>query len=160
VGEGVTDLEPGQEVIALAARAFGSYTTAKGALCARRPANLTWEEAATLSVVFMTTRYALDHVGRLQEGERALIHAGAGGGGLAAMQWAKHVGAEVFATAGSEEKRAYLRSLGVAHVLDSRSLGFVEEVKLITKGEGVDVVLNSLSGEFIPASLSLLRDHG
>ncbi|EYF00540.1 Malonyl CoA-acyl carrier protein transacylase [Chondromyces apiculatus DSM 436] len=160
VGEGVTDLAVGQEVMALGARAFGSRMVTVSSLVTRRPAHLRWEEAATLPLVFVTAYYALEHVGRLRRGERVLIHAGAGGVGLAAIQWAQHVGAEIFATAGSEEKRAYLRDLGVQHVLDSRSLRFADEVHRITNGEGIDVVLNSLSSEFIPASLGLLRDHG
>jgi NADPH:quinone reductase-like Zn-dependent oxidoreductase/NAD(P)-dependent dehydrogenase (short-subunit alcohol dehydrogenase family)/acyl carrier protein len=160
VGEGVNGHRPGQEVIALGARAFGSRMKAASALCAPKPAKLGWEQAATLPVAFLTAYHALEHVGRLRRGERVLIHAGAGGVGLAAIQWAKRVGAEIFATAGSEEKRGYLRELGVAHVLDSRSLGFADEIRRITAGEGIDVVLNSLSGEFIPASLGLLRDHG
>ncbi|XXX76158.1 SDR family NAD(P)-dependent oxidoreductase [Sorangium sp. So ce134] len=160
VGEGVTDLALGQEVIALGECAFGSHMLARRAFVVNKPASLSWEQAATTPVAFLTAYYALEHVARLQEGERVLIHAGAGGVGLAAIQWAMHVGAEIFATAGSEEKRAYLRDLGVPHVLDSRSLRFAEDVKRITEGEGVDVVLNSLSGEFIPASLGLLRDQG
>jgi acyl transferase domain-containing protein/acyl carrier protein len=160
VGEGVRDLVCGQEVIAFGARAFGTYVKTKGVLCAPKPTGLSWEEAATLPTAFATALYALDEVGRLRAMERVLIHAGAGGVGLAAIQWAKHVGAEIFATAGSEEKRDYLRSLGVSHVLDSRSLRFVDEIKRITKGEGVDVVLNQLAGAFIPASLSVLREQG
>nr|AYM54555.1 hypothetical protein [Racemicystis crocea] len=160
VGEGVTEFAPGQEVIALGPCAFGSFMTARRELVAPKPSRLGWEEAATLPIAFLTAYYALAHVGRLRRGERVLIHAGAGGVGMAAIQWAKHVGAEIFATAGSEEKRALLRSLGVPHVLDSRSLRFADEIRRLTGGEGIDVVLNSLAGEFIPASLELLRDYG
>jgi len=81
---------------------------------------------------------------------RVLIHAGAGGVGLAALQICQSVGVEVFATAGSPEKRDFLRSLGVAHVFDSRSLAFADEIREVTRGDGVDVVLNSLPGEAIP----------
>jgi myxalamid-type polyketide synthase MxaB len=90
-------------------------------------------------------------------GERVLIHAAAGGVGLAAVQIAQAVGAEIFATAGSPEKRDYLRSLGVRHVMDSRTLAFADEIRRLTGGEGVDVVLNSLTGEAIARSLSVLR---
>jgi acyl carrier protein len=93
-------------------------------------------------------------------GERVLIHAAAGGVGLAAIQIARLLGAEIHATAGHPDKRAYLRALGIAHVYDSRSLAFVDEVRAATGGEGVDVVLNSLAGEFIPAGLALLRPQG
>lgn len=79
---------------------------------------------------------------------------------MTAVQLAQRAGAEVFATAGSSEKRAFLQSLGVPHVMDSRSLDFADEIMQITGGRGVDVVLNSLAGEFIPKSLSVLADHG
>jgi amino acid adenylation domain-containing protein len=160
VGEGVNDLVPGQEVVAMASRAIGSQVIARRTFVAQKPHHLSWPEAATLLIAFLTAHYALDHVGRLCAGERVLIHAGAGGVGLAAIQLAKRMGAEVFATAGSEEKRAYLRSIGVSHVFDSRSLRFVDEIKRVTDGNGVDVVLNSLAGDFIPASLSILGDYG
>ncbi|WP_308789574.1 SDR family NAD(P)-dependent oxidoreductase [Polyangium mundeleinium] len=160
VGEGVTRWSVGQEVLGFGARTFSSHVLARSEHIVAKSTRFSWAEAATLPAVFTTAHYALVRIGRLRRGERVLIHAGAGGVGLAAIQLAKHVGAEVFATAGSEEKRAYLRSIGVAHVFDSRSLAFVDEIKQITRGEGVDVVLNSLSGEFIPASLSLLRDYG
>jgi NADPH:quinone reductase-like Zn-dependent oxidoreductase/acyl carrier protein len=89
-----------------------------------------------------------------------LIHAATGGVGLAAIQLARHIGAEIFATAGSPEKRALLRSLGVQHVMDSRSLDFVDEVLALTNGEGVDVVLNSLGGDTLVRSIGLLRECG
>ena len=96
----------------------------------------------------------------MEPGERVLIHAASGGVGIAAIRVAQRLGAEILATAGSEEKRAYVRSLGVRHVFDSRSLRFVEAVREATGDEGVDVVLNSLAGAFIPAGLSLLRPFG
>ena len=104
--------------------------------------------------------YALNRLGHLKEGERVLIHSAAGGVGLAAIQIATAVGAEIYATAGSEEKRSYLRELGLTHVMDSRNLDFVEVIRTQTDGTGVDVVLNSLAGEFIPASLEVLRPFG
>jgi len=160
IGEGVTDLAVGDEVVALGIGAMASHVVTSRHLVAAKPAFLTWTDAGALPVVFVTAYLALARVAQLQKGERVLIHAGAGGVGMAAIQWAKHIGAEIFATAGSPEKRELLRSLGVHHALDSRSLSFVEEIRRITKGEGVDVVLNSLSGEFIPASFGLLRDYG
>ena len=160
LGEGVADLALGDEVIALASGSCGSFVTTSRLLVARKPAALSFEQAATLPIVHLTAYYAFTRVGHLRKGERVLIHAGAGGVGLAAIQWAQHVGAEIIATAGSEDKRALLRSLGVPCVTDSRSLRFVDDVLRFTGGEGVDVVLNSLSGEFIAKSLGLLRDYG
>lgn len=160
VGRGVKGFAPGDEVIALGMRAFGSHMVARHELVTRKPENLQWVEAATLPIAFLTAAYALEHVGKLRKGERVLIHAGAGGVGLAAIQWAQVAGAEVFATAGSDAKRSYLESLGVAHAFDSRSLRFADDIRRVTRGEGIDVVLNSLAGDFIPASLDLLRNHG
>src|SRR5207248_7753193 len=92
--------------------------------------------------------------------EKILIHAASGGVGLAAVQVARLTGAEIFATAGSEEKRAFLRSLGLRHVFDSRSHGFAEQIMQRTRGAGVNVVLNSLTGEFISRGLSVLAAGG
>src|SRR5690606_22728155 len=108
----------------------------------------------------LTTYHALYELAGLREGERVLIHAAAGGVGMAAVQLALRAGAEVFATAGSPEKREFLRRLGVAHVMDSRTLDFAEQVLEATGGRGVDVVLNSLAGEFIPRSLAALAEEG
>src|SRR5262249_55737161 len=94
---------------------------------------------------------------RLRLGERILIHSASGGVGLAAIQLARKVGAEILATAGNEEKRALLQSLGADAVYDSRSLDFAHNIK---HQGGVDVVLNSLSGEAMTRSLELLRPHG
>ena len=91
---------------------------------------------------------------------RDIPHAAAGGVGLAVIQIARQIGAEIHATAGRDEKHDYLRSLGVEHIFDSRSLSFVDGIRARTNGEGVDLVLNSLAGEFIPASLRLLRPYG
>src|SRR5206468_8168896 len=129
-------------------------------LVAARPANLSDAEAATIPVAFLTAHYALHTLAGMKAGDRVLIHAAAGGVGLAAVQLAQRAGAEVLATAGSDEKRAYLRSLGVRHVMDSRSLSFAEDVTKLTGGEGVHLVLNSLTGDFIPKSLGVLRRRG
>src|SRR5262249_1663583 len=117
-------------------------------------------EAATLPAAYTTAYYALITRGRLRAGERVLIHAGAGGVGLAAVNIATWRRAGIFATAGTPEKREYLRSLGVRHVWDSRSLDFAGQAMETTGGRGVDVVLNSLGGEFIPATLSVLAPYG
>lgn len=160
VGEGVEHLRVGDDAIGVLPYAFASHATTAAYAMAPKPAGVTHEQGATISIVFLTAHYALERLAQLQPGERVLIHAAAGGVGLAAIQIAQHLGAEVFATAGSDEKREHLRSLGVRHVFDSRSLDFVEGVREATRGEGVDVVLNSLPGEAIDASLGLLRAYG
>jgi NAD(P)-dependent dehydrogenase (short-subunit alcohol dehydrogenase family)/acyl carrier protein len=108
----------------------------------------------------MTAYYSLHTLGQMQPGERVLIHSAAGGVGLAAVQLALQAGTVVFATAGSSEKRDLLSALGVPHVMDSRSLTFADEVRELTAGEGVDLVLNSLAGEAIEKSLAILRPYG
>jgi NADPH:quinone reductase-like Zn-dependent oxidoreductase/acyl carrier protein len=160
IGEGVTDFSPGQAVVALAPWSFGSHVTTPACLAVPRPPTLTAEDAATLPMAFLTACYALERVGRLAKGERVLIHAATGGVGLAAIQVAQCIGAEIFATAGSAEKRELLRSLGIEHVMDSRTLAFADEVMARTGGQGVDLVLNCLVGDAIPAGLSILRAGG
>ncbi|WP_052375398.1 type I polyketide synthase [Chondromyces apiculatus] len=160
LGAGVSGLHEGDEVVAIATGSFASHVLADSRLVVPKPPGMSFDEAAAVPVAMLTAYHALASVAQLAKGERVLIHAGAGGVGLAAIQWALHVGAEVIATAGNEEKRALLRSLGVAHVADSRSSGFADDIRTWTRGEGVDVVLNSLSGEFIAQSLDLLREGG
>ncbi len=160
VGPGVDGFQVGQEVVALATGSFGSFVTTSAVLVVPKPAGLTHDEAASIPIVFLTAYHALHQLAGLSRGERVLIHAAAGGVGLAAVQLAQRAGAEIFATAGSPEKRDYLRSLGVAHVFHSRSIKFAGEVLESTGGEGVDVVLNSLAGDFIPKSLAVLRLNG
>jgi NADPH:quinone reductase-like Zn-dependent oxidoreductase/acyl carrier protein len=126
----------------------------------RKPDHLSCEEAATIPIAFLTAYYALHYLGRMQRGERVLIHGASGGVGLAAIQLAKRCGAEIFATGGTTTKRQLLQALGVPHVMDSRSLAFAEEVLELTRGEGVDLVLNSLAGDAISKSLSILRPFG
>ena len=160
VGEGVKGLAQGQTVMALGAGTFATYVTTAADLAGPIPGNLNAAEAATIPITFLTAEYALNRLAGMKAGDRVLIHAAAGGVGLAALQLAQRAGAEIFATAGSPEKRALLKSLGVAHVMDSRSLAFADEIKAITNGEGIDIVLNSLAGEFIPKSLGTLRANG
>jgi myxalamid-type polyketide synthase MxaB len=160
VGPGVSRCCPGDEVLALAAGAFSTFALAPQELVVPKPAGLSFAEAASVPGAFLTAEYALRHVAGLSRGERVLIHAAAGGVGLAAVEVARSAGAEIFATAGSPEKRDFLRTLGVRHVMSSRSLQFVAAISEATGGEGVDVVLNSLAGEFIPSTFSVLKRGG
>jgi len=160
VGPGVTNMKTGDEVIAVANASFGAFTTADARAVVPKPPAFSFGQAATIPIAFLTAYYSLHHLAKLSRGERVLIHAAAGGVGLAAVQLAQHAGAEIFATAGSAEKRAYLKSMRVPHVFDSRSLSFADEIMKATGGQGVDVVLNSLPGEYITRSLSILAPHG
>jgi NADPH:quinone reductase-like Zn-dependent oxidoreductase/NADP-dependent 3-hydroxy acid dehydrogenase YdfG/acyl carrier protein len=156
VGDRVVAITPSFARVGLAS----AYVTIPAQLAARAPAALDDSQAATLPLVFITALYALRELGRIRPGERVLIHAAAGGVGLAALQLVRHAGAEPLATAGSAAKRDYLRGLGVRHVFDSRSLDFARGVMAATDGRGVDVVLNSLAGEFVPAGLGVLAPRG
>ncbi|MGP3941154.1 SDR family NAD(P)-dependent oxidoreductase [Streptomyces sp. 6N106] len=162
VGPGVDHLRAGDRVVAADVHggAFGSFTVVPADRTAPLPEGLAPDTAAGLPIAFLTAWYALRHVGQVTAGERVLIHSATGGTGLAAIAVARLLGAEVLATAGSEEKRRFLRAMGIAHVMDSRSLDFRDEVKEATGGEGVDVVLNSLAGSAIRAGLECLRPFG
>ncbi|HKC11395.1 MAG TPA: SDR family NAD(P)-dependent oxidoreductase [Vicinamibacteria bacterium] len=160
IGDAAGEMKLGDEVLAIAFDSLATHVLADAQLVAPRPSGLSLEDAATVPISFVTAHYALHHLARLQPGERVLIHAAAGGVGLAALQIAQQMGAEVFATAGSPDKREFLCSLGVRHVMDSRALTFADEVREMTGGEGVDVVLNSLAGEAASLSLKALRPFG
>ena len=159
-GEGVTAFAPGDEVIALGKGAFKSHIIADENLVFPKPPDLTFARAASIPIAFLTAYYGLHDLARIRPGDRVLIHAAAGGVGLAAVQLAQRAGAIVFGTAGSPEKRAFLRSLGVEYVMSSRTLDFADQVMQYTDGQGVDIVLNALADEFIPKSLSVLADGG
>ncbi len=160
VGPGVTEFAPGDEVVAMAPAAFASRVIAPATAVLPKPGNLTFEECATIPVTFLTAHYALHEIARLREGESVLIHSGAGGVGMAAIQIAKCAGARVLATAGSAEKREILKLMGVDHVMDSRSLSFADEVLEFTGGRGVDIVLNSLAGRAIQKGFSCMAPFG
>ncbi|MGK5548558.1 type I polyketide synthase [Streptomyces sp. URMC 127] len=160
VGEGVTGVAVGERVFASGSGCLASHVVTAADAVARMPEAMGFAEAATLPAVFLTVHYGLGWQAGLSAGETVLVHGGAGGVGLAALQFARLRGAQVIATAGSPAKRDLLRALGVEHVLDSRSLAFAARVRELTGGRGVDVVLNSLAGEAVSRSLELLRPGG
>jgi acyl transferase domain-containing protein len=160
VGSGVSDLAVGQDVMTITPDCFRSFVTVPASRVAAVPRGLGRDEAAGAGVALTTAHYALHVLGRMSRGERVLVHAAAGGVGLAAVQIAQQAGAQVFATAGSAEKHAFLRSLGVQHVMSSRTPAFADEIMTLTGGDGVDLVLNSLNGEMIPRSLAALAPKG
>ncbi|GAA1397231.1 hypothetical protein GCM10009639_34370 [Kitasatospora putterlickiae] len=161
VGADVTDLKPGDRVFGLVTDAFGPLAVADRRTVAPVPAGLTFAEAAAIPVVHLTAYYGLVDLADLRPGEKLLVHAAAGGVGMAAIQLAHHLGAEVFATA-SPAKWDAVRALDVPveRIANSRDLGFRDAFRQATGGAGVDVVLNSLAGEFVDASLELLPRGG
>ncbi len=160
VGADVQDVRVGDAVIALAAEGVGSYVTTPACLVTPKPVQLSFTEAASIPIAYLTAYYALHEQARLRRGESVLIHSAAGGVGLAAVEVARWLNATVLTTAGTPEKRDHLHRLGIEHVFDSRSLGFADEVLAATGDEGVDVVLNSLTGEAISHSLEALSPYG
>jgi len=160
VGSGVDGIQEGDEVIGIGEGAFASHLTVVAAAVVPAPPGLSLDQAMSIPLPFLTAEWGLSRLGRLRAGERVLIHAAAGGVGQAAVQIARAAGAEVFATAGSDWKRDLIRAQGVVHVFDSRSPSFADGVLAATGGEGVDVVLNSLTGEMLHRSLELLRPGG
>ncbi|MFF8596795.1 SDR family NAD(P)-dependent oxidoreductase [Streptomyces sp. NPDC015220] len=161
VASDVTDLAPGDRVMGMVPGSFGPVATVDRRLLVRLPEHWTYAEGASVPIAFLTAYYGLVDLAGLRAGESVLIHAATGGVGLAALQLARHLGAEVFATA-SPAKWETLRALGVPleRIASSRSLDFEERVRAATGGRGVDVVLNSLANEFVDASLRLLADGG
>lgn len=161
VGSKVTAYQPGDRVVGFGPASFSTQLTADTNAITRIPEALSYEAAATIPTTFFTVYYALKHLANLQPGERILIHGAAGGVGIAAIQVARWMGAEIYATVGSEEKRDFLKLYGVEHIYDSRSLTFAEDILHSTPdAQGVDVVLNSLAGEAINQNLRLLKPFG
>ncbi|WP_461025361.1 SDR family NAD(P)-dependent oxidoreductase, partial [Streptomyces heilongjiangensis] len=161
VGPGVTGLAVGDRVMGLFSSSFGPTAVADARRVAPVPTGWTFAQAASVPVVFLTAYYALTDLGGLRAGERILVHAAAGGVGMAAVQLARHLGAEVFGTA-SSGKWDTLRGLGLddRHIASSRDTEFEAAFLAATGGRGVDVVLDSLAGEFVDASLRLLPRGG
>ncbi|WP_230255469.1 non-ribosomal peptide synthetase/type I polyketide synthase [Rhodopirellula halodulae] len=163
VGCNVHEFAVGDSVIAVAPGGFASHVLVHEALVAKSPSNVDLVDASAIPVAWLTADHAMNTCARLREGESILVHAASGGVGLAAIEVAQELKVEVFATAGSDLKRDHVRSMGVKHVHDSRSLNFVSEIQQLTseRGDsGIDAILNSLPGEAIPAGLGLLRIGG
>ncbi|WP_446049747.1 beta-ketoacyl synthase N-terminal-like domain-containing protein, partial [Streptomyces albidoflavus] len=161
VGPEVTGLSVGDRVMGMVPGGLATETLIDERFLTRVPEEWSDEDAASVPLVFLTAYYALTELAGLSAGERVLIHAGAGGVGMAAIQLARHMGAEVFATA-SEPKWETLRGLGLddAHIASSRDLGFEEKFREVTGGAGMDVVLNALAGDFVDASLRVTAPGG
>ncbi|MFE4061886.1 SDR family NAD(P)-dependent oxidoreductase, partial [Streptomyces sp. NPDC059096] len=161
IGAGVTDLAPGDRVAGLALGSFATVVVSDRRGWVRMPATWSFAQAATVPVVFLTAYYGLNRLAGLRAGETLLVHAASGGVGMAAIQLARHIGAEVFTTA-SPPKWPTVEGLGIPsdRIANSRTLDFEETFRAATGGRGVDVVLNSLAAEYVDASLRLLAPGG
>jgi len=159
LGENVDHLQVGDEVVALTVGSLSSFVTTKAQNVAPKPEGLSFEEAATIPAAFLTAYYGLYELANIQAEDRILIHSAAGGVGQAAVQLAQSAGAEVFGTA-SEGKWGFLKSMGVDHIMNSRTLEFAQQVMAITNGKGVNIVLNSFNKEFVDKSFEVLTQGG
>ncbi len=159
-GPDVDDIGVGDRVVGFGPSSFGNRLVVSTSVLSPIPPGISFEAAATIPTTFFTAYYAMHYLAKLQPGERILIHGAAGGVGIAAIQIAKWIGVEIYATAGSEEKRDFLRLLGIKHIFDSRSLDFAEEILAETDGIGMDAILNSLAGEAMLRSIRILRPFG
>ncbi|PIA96147.1 Nonribosomal peptide synthetase 14 [Cercospora beticola] len=164
-GSAVEHVQPGDRVMVLGGH-VGTFTTelqTLGRLCCKIPDQLAWDEAATMPCVYITVLRALIDKGNLREGQSVLIHSAAGGVGLAAINIARWVGARILVTVGTKEKADHLaQAYGIPrhHIFSSRDISFVDGVSRATDGRGVDVVLNSLSGELLHASWKCVARGG
>lgn len=161
IGKDVTQYAAGDAVVGFGSACFSNRIVSTTYSIAHMPEGVSYEGAATIPTTFLTVYYALHHLARLQPGEKVLIHGAAGGVGIAAIQIAQWLGAEIYATVGSQEKREFLELMGVTHIYNSRELTFAEEILRDTEdGRGVDVVLNSLAGEAINQNFRVLKPFG
>ncbi len=160
VGANVRHCRVGDEVAFIQGGCIANRVVVNEHLVFAKPDCLSMEEAASSLSVYVTAYYSLIHLARLRKGQRVLIHSAMGGVGQAAIALAKHVGAEIYATAGNESKRDQLLALGARAAFDSHSHDWYDDLMAATRGEGVDVVLNSLSGRHIELCLKALRPGG
>ncbi|MCV7242331.1 type I polyketide synthase [Mycobacterium mantenii] len=161
VGPDVTDHKVGDHVGGLCADGcWSTFITCDASLAVTLPAGLPDEQAAAVTTAHATAYYGLHDLAHIKRGDKVLIHSGTGGVGQAAIAIARATGAEIFATAGSEERRQLLRDMGIEHVYDSRSLEFADQIRSDTDGYGVDIVLNSVTGAAQRAGIELLAFCG
>jgi phthioceranic/hydroxyphthioceranic acid synthase len=161
VGPDVTEHEVGDHVGGMSPNGcWGTFVTCDARLAVKLPPGLTDAQAAAVTTAHSTAWYGLQELARIRAGDKVLIHSATGGVGQAAIAIARAAGAEIFATAGSPERRELLHAMGIEHVYDSRSIEFAEQIQRDTNGYGVDIVLNSVTGAAQLAGLKLLSFRG
>eukprot|EP01028_Stygiella_incarcerata_P001284 TRINITY_DN1211_c0_g1_i1.p1 TRINITY_DN1211_c0_g1~~TRINITY_DN1211_c0_g1_i1.p1 ORF type:complete len:6166 (-),score=1589.85 TRINITY_DN1211_c0_g1_i1:110-16939(-) len=160
-GENVTRLKIGDPVFAIAPGSFSSHVAAHEDTVHLKPDHLSFDEAVTLPVAFATAFYSLHEVAHVHRGQRVLIHSATGAVGLGCIICCQRAGAIVYATCSTEEKKQYLlEKMGVKLVSSSRNLNFRDKIIKDTNGEGVDIIVNSLAGDFITKSFEVLKPNG
>jgi polyketide synthase 5 len=161
VGPDVSDHAVGDHVGGLSPDGcWGTFVTCDARLAVPLPPGLADDEAAAVTTAHATAWYGLDELARIKAGDKVLIHSATGGVGQAAIAIARAAGAEIFATAGSDQRRQLLHDMGIEHVYDSRSVDFADQIRRDTDGYGVDIVLNSAIGAAQRAGLELLSLGG
>ena len=163
IGRSVSGFQIGDRVCALSSGGYGTFARCSSHLVTKIPDSVSFVSAAAMPVIFSTAYFGLVHTARLLAGETILIHAAAGGVGQAAIRLCQWIGAEIFATVGSAEKKQFLMdtyNIPEDHIFNSRDTSFETSIKHRTSGNGVDVVLNSLAGEMLKASLDCLAPFG
>ncbi|RWA09891.1 hypothetical protein EKO27_g5202 [Xylaria grammica] len=163
VASDITDIKPGQRVSFFESGSFGNKITTTAKLVHAIPDSMSFVEAASIPCVFITSMHCLFGLAHVKAGDRVLIHSATGGVGMAAIQLCHSVGATVLATVGSEEKREFLRSrFGIPNerIFSSRTRDFAKQIMCHTQGKGVDVILNSLTGDLLDESWRIIADGG
>ncbi|KAI3322568.1 putative polyketide synthase [Xylariaceae sp. AK1471] len=163
VGQDVKEFEVGDRVGCMATQAFSSVMVSPDISCVRIPEGISFEEAATMIIPFGTVIHSLITVGQLEPGQSVLIHSACGGVGLAALQVARMIGADIYATVSTEEKASFLTDnfqIPRNRIFNSRGVSFLSDIMRETDGRGVDLVLNSLSGELLHASWECVAEFG
>ena len=161
VGSGVTSVKEGDRVMAIPrGGAFAEYSLAPEASTFAMPVAMSFEEAASMPIVYQTGLFAMTHRYQMRKGEWLLVHAGASGVGMAAIQIGKALGARVIATAGSEAKLAFAREQGADHAIDYTDVAWVERVKEITQGRGADTIYDPVGGDIFDLSTKCVASEG
>lgn len=163
VGSGCKTLVPGDRVMVFTPGTLSTTLTTKEKLCAKIPDSLSFEDAATMPCVYGTVIHSLLDLGRLEKGQTVLIHSATGGVGISAIQVSKYVGATIYVSVGTEEKAKYLMDtfdIPRHHIFNSRDSSFITGVMRETNGRGVDMVLNSLSGDLLHTSWKCVAEYG
>ncbi len=153
----------GDRICAWGGKTYASTVKLKALSAQRIPADMDFETAASIPIVYATVYYALVHLARLERGESVLVHSAPGGVGQAAVMMAKHLGAEIFVTVGNQEKKALVMqryNIPESHIFSSRQITFVEGIKGLTGGKGVDILLNSIAGESLHESFKCIAELG
>ena len=161
IGEGVTGLKVGAGVTALVpGGGYAEYCVAPAGQVLPIPEGMDWASAAALPETWFTVWANLVDLGHLKRGERLLVHGGSSGIGLTAIQLANHLDVECLVTVGNAEKAEFCRQQGVAHVVNYRDSDFAAEIKRLTNGEGIDVILDMVGAPYLQRNLTLLRRDG